>query len=180
MTLVAVYLAAVVAANLAIVAFGPEAAIPVAFLFIGLDLTTRDTLHDRWRHRHLWPRMLALIAVGGAISWVVNRDAGIIAVASTVAFLAAGVADALVYRVLGDRSRRLRVNGSNVVSAAVDSLVFPTIAFGAFMPAIVLGQWLAKVIGGAIWLEVLSALSIWRGAPRTARHAHPADGPDAA
>lgn len=161
--LVALYLAAVVAANLTVTWFGPDAAIVVAFVFIGLDLTTRDTLHDRWRGRRLWWRMLALIATGGALSWLVNADAGWIAVASTVAFVAAGVTDTLVYRVLGDRSQRLRVNGSNVVSAAVDSLVFPTVAFGAFLPGIVLGQWLAKVVGGAVWLEVLRAVSQRRG-----------------
>lgn len=169
--MIALYLIAIVAANLSVAWFGPSMTIVNAFLFIGLDLTTRDALHDRWRNDRLWLRMLALIATGGALSWLVNADAGWIAVASTVAFLAAGLADVVVYRVLGERSRRLRVNGSNVVSAAVDSLVFPTIAFGALMPAIVLGQWMAKVLGGAIWYEVLSALSLWRGKARPARHA---------
>ena len=172
MTLVVLYLSAIVAANLSVAWFGPAASILNAFLFIGLDLTTRDALHDRWRHDHLWPRMLALIVTGGAISFALNADAGQVAVASTVAFMAAGATDALVYRVLGERSRRLRVNGSNVLSAGVDSLVFPTLAFGALMPAIVLGQWLAKVLGGAIWLEVLSALSVWRDTRRAARHGH--------
>jgi hypothetical protein len=170
--MVALYLVAIVAANLSVAAFGPPSVIVNAFLFIGLDLTARDALHDRWRHDHLWLRMFVLIAAGGAISYVLNRDAGWIAVASCVAFLAAGLADVLVYRVLGDRSRRLRVNGSNVVSAAVDSVVFPTVAFGALMPAIVLGQWLAKVLGGAIWLEVLSALSVWRPRRRAAADEH--------
>lgn len=161
--MIALYLVAIVAANLSVAHFGPPSVILNAFIFIGLDLTARDALHDRWRHDHLWLRMFALIATGGVLSWLVNADAGWIAVASCVAFLAAGAADVLVYAVLGDRSRRLRVNGSNTLSAAVDSLVFPTVAFGAFMPAIVLGQWLAKVLGGAIWLEVLSALSVWSG-----------------
>lgn len=172
MTLVALYLTAIVAANVTVAWFGPSVVIVNAFLWIGLDLTTRDALHDRWKGRSLWPRMLALIVAGGLLSWLVNRDAGVIAVASTVAFLAAGLTDALVYRVLGERSRRLRVNGSNTLSAAVDSLVFPTIAFGAFLPALVVGQWLAKVIGGAVWYEVLRALSLWRGTPRSSRHGH--------
>ena len=166
--LIALYLVAIVAANLSVAAFGPGVTILNAFLFIGLDLTARDALHDRWRRDHLWLRMFVLIAAGGAISYALNRDAGWIAVASCAAFLAAGAADVLVYAVLGDRSRRLRVNGSNTVSAAVDSLVFPTVAFGAFMPVVVLGQWLAKVVGGFVWLEVLSALSVWRPTRRDA------------
>jgi hypothetical protein len=133
----------------------------VAFLFIGLGLTTRDALHEQW-HGRAAP-MLALIVTGGAISWVLNRDAGMIAVASTVAFVLAASADWAVYSALGRRPRWQRVNGSNVVGAAVDSLVFPTIAFGAFLPLIVLGQFAAKVAGGAVWYGVLRAVSVRQG-----------------
>jgi hypothetical protein len=47
------YLAAIMAANLLVVQFGPSIAIVSAFLFIGLDLTTRDYLHEAWRGRWL-------------------------------------------------------------------------------------------------------------------------------
>lgn len=151
----ALYLAAIVAANLSIAAFGPAASILNAFLFIGLDLSLRDSLHDRWRHDHLALRMGALIAAGGAISYVLNADAGIIAVASTVAFALAATADAVAYAILGDRSFMVRANGSNIVGAAVDSVVFPTIAFGGFLPAVVLGQFAAKVAGGFVWSLVI-------------------------
>ena len=60
--IVALYLAAVVAANLSVAAFGPAASIVNAFLFVGLDLTARDRLHDSWRGRQLWPRMALLMA----------------------------------------------------------------------------------------------------------------------
>lgn len=49
-----------------------------------------------------------------------------------------------------------RANGSNVAGAAVDSLIFPTLAFGALMPHIVAMQFVAKVAGGAIWAAVIS------------------------
>jgi hypothetical protein len=154
-SIVALYLSAIVAANLSVAQWGPSVTIVNAFLFIGLDLTTRDVLHARWQGRGLWLRMLALIAVGGALSWLLNRDAGQIALASCVAFVAAGVVDTVAYHLLRRRSPRARVSGSNVCAAAVDSLLFPTIAFGAFLPAIVAGQLVAKVIGGAVWWEVL-------------------------
>lgn len=163
MTAVLVYLAAIVAANLLVAQFGPTWSIVNAFLFIGLDLTMRDRLHDRWR-QHRVPKMAALIATGGAISYVLNADAGIIAVASTVAFVASATADWTMYELLGNRSRFTRVNGSNVVGAAVDSLVFPTIAFGSLLPGIVLGQFLAKTLGGLFWWKVLDALSLRRQA----------------
>jgi hypothetical protein len=65
-TLVAAYLAAIVAANLSIAHWGPKAAVYNAFLFIGLDLVTRDRLHDLWRGR-LIRNMAALIATGSAL-----------------------------------------------------------------------------------------------------------------
>ena len=162
--MIAVYLAAIVAANLSVAMFGPAASILNAFLFIGLDLTTRDALHDRWHDDHLILRMGALIAVGGAISFALNAGAGQIAVASTVAFALAATVDGLVYAALGDRAYLVRVNGSNIPAAAVDSLVFPTIAFGSFLPLVVLGQFAAKVAGGFVWSLVLNALSVRRRA----------------
>ena len=153
--LVGLYLAAIVAANLIIARYGPQATVVTAFLFIGLDITARDRLHESWRGRHLWIRMAALIAAGSALSWIVNRDAGQIALASFVAFAASGAADAIVYHSLRNRAWMVKVNGSNVVSAAVDSLIFPTLAFGMLLPMVVLGQFVAKVAGGAVWAALL-------------------------
>ena len=96
-----------------------------------------------------------LIAAGSTISWILNKDAGPIALASFVAFAAAGVADAVIFHLLRDKTRFLKVNGSNVVSSGVDSLIFPTLAFGGLMPLIVLGQFAAKVFGGAIWYGII-------------------------
>jgi hypothetical protein len=154
--IVALYLAAIVAANLSTARFGPSASIVNALLLIGLDLTARDRLHDSWRGRGLWLRMAVLIATGSAISWVLNRDAGQIALASCVAFGLAGAADALAYHLLGSKARLLRINGSNVVSAVVDSAVFPALAFGfPLLWPVMLGQFAAKTVGGACWSLIL-------------------------
>jgi queuosine precursor transporter len=153
--LVGLFLAAIVAANLIITRFGPQATVITAFLFIGLDITARDRLHESWCGRHLWVKMAALIAAGSALSWVVNRDAGQIALASFVAFAASGAADSIVYHGLRNRAWMVKVNGSNVVSAAIDSLIFPTLAFGVLLPAVVIGQFVAKVAGGAAWAALL-------------------------
>lgn len=151
MIYVFLYLAAIVAANLLVAAFGPQMVIVNAFLFIGLDLTARDRLHDAWRGNRLVPKMLALIAVGSLLSWLLNRDAGPVAIASFVAFAAAASVDTAIYHLLGGYPRWMRINGSNIPSALVDSLIFPTLAFGAFLWPIVLGQFLAKVLGGFVW-----------------------------
>lgn len=154
MMAVLAYLVSIIAANLSAAYFGPWVTPINAFLFIGLDLTLRDHLHDRWRGD--WRRMGALIAAGSLAAWLINPAAGRIGIASAVAFAAAGVVDWAVYRALGKRSRFTRMNGSNVVSAAVDSVVFPTIAFGGFLPLITIGQWVAKVAGGAVWAWIIT------------------------
>ena len=160
MLYVGLYLAAILLANLDLVWFGPTARLWVtianAFLFIGLDLTARDRLHEAWHHKGLLWKMALLIGAGSLLSWLLNRNAGQIALASFVAFACAGVVDAIVYHVLRSKARVLKVNGSNVLSAAVDSLVFPTIAFGGFTWAITLGQFAAKVLGGFVWFWILN------------------------
>ncbi len=153
---IGIYLLAAVLANLSVAIFGPSSTIANAFLFIGLDLTSRDKLHDAWGGKWLWPKMAALIATGSFISWLLNKDAGQIALASLVAFAASGAVDALTYQLLHRHPWLVRTNGSNVFSAAADSLIFPTLAFGSFMPLIVLGQFAAKVAGGFLWALVIA------------------------
>lgn len=159
MIYVIMYLLAAVLANLSSAYFGAYASILNAFLFIGLDLTARDKLHDAWQGRYLWVKMFLLIAVGSGISYLLNRNAGMIAIASLAAFGVAGLVDAIVYQNLHDKKWMVRVNGSNIFSAMADSLVFPTIAFGGFLPLIVLGQFAAKVTGGFIWSWIIGKVS---------------------
>ena len=156
MIYVLMYLAAILAANLLVARFGPAVTVLNAFLFIGLDLTARDRLHDAWRGRHLWLKMAALIAAGAALSYALNRDTGRIALASLLAFSAAGAVDATAYHLLRGRPRWQRVNGSNIPAALVDSLIFPSVAFGAWLPLIVMGQFVAKAGGGGLWSVILT------------------------
>src|SRR5437870_6356702 len=101
MRYIAMYLGAIVAANLLVVQFGPSVTILDAFLFIALDLTARDNLHEAWEHQGLVWKMSLLIAGGSLLSFLLNRDAGQIAIASFVAFMLANVADTISYQLLG-------------------------------------------------------------------------------
>lgn len=154
-SLVCLYLVAIVAANLSVAWFGAGASIANAFLFIGLDLTSRDKLHDLWGRGLVW-KMGLLIATGSLLSWLLNRNAGQIALASLVAFACGGFVDATIYQLLRNKTKLLQVNGSNIFSALADSLIFPTVAFGSFLPLIVLGQFAAKVLGGFVWSLIIN------------------------
>jgi len=153
-----IYAAAMTLANLTVAAFGPAVSPINAFLLIGLDLALRDWLHVRLRP---W-QMLALIAAAGLLTLVLNPAAGRIAIASSLAFTAAALVDWAAFAKLRG-SWLVRANGSNVAGAAVDSLIFPTLAFGVLMPHIVAMQFIAKVAGGAVW-----ALALSRAEARTA------------
>lgn len=150
MIAIACYAAAMVLANLSVAALGPWVSPINAFVLIGLDLALRDWLHVRLK---IW-QMGVLIAGTGVLTYILNPAAGMIAIASSAAFTAAAIVDwATFARLRG--SWMFRANGSNVAGAAVDSLVFPTLAFGALMPQIVLTQFVAKVAGGAVWSFII-------------------------
>tara|TARA_R100000501_G_C2558371_1_gene70069 strand:+ start:39 stop:527 length:489 start_codon:yes stop_codon:yes gene_type:complete len=155
--LVTLYLGAIIGANLAVVTWGLSAVLPVAFLLIGLDLTSRDYLHELWQKK-LWLKMAILIGVGSLLSWLLNQAAGQVAIASFVAFAMAGIVDTLIYQVLKNKAFIWRVNGSNVFSSFTDSALFLTIAFGSFMPVVILTQFSVKVLGGFVWALLLRRL----------------------
>ena len=152
---IAIYALAMTFANLSIAQWGPWVSPINAFLFIGLDLALRDLLHTRLK---AW-QMGVLIAGTGLLTYALNPAAGIIAIASAVSFTAAAVVDWTVFaKVFGSWTKR--ANASNVAGAAVDSLIFPTLAFGVLMPHIVAMQFVAKVAGGAIWSALLARAAI--------------------
>ena len=150
-----IYAFAMTVANLLVAKFGPVITPINAFVLIGLDLALRDWLHVRLK---VW-QMGALIASTGALTFVLNPAAGMIAIASATAFTAAAVVDWSVFAKL-QGTWLTRANASNVAGAAVDSLVFPTIAFGALMPHIVAMQFVAKVAGGALWAAAINRVAI--------------------
>lgn len=158
--LVGIFLAAITAANLISAHYGPEASIYNAFALIGLTLVVRDQLHDQWQE-HRMPKMLLLILAGSVLAYLVTPAAGKIGLASGIAFLCSESVDAIVYQAAHKATWLERSNVSNFFGAAVDSVVFPTIAFGGFMWGITLGQFTAKV-AGALLFSLLIARTIKR------------------
>jgi hypothetical protein len=153
--LIVVYIVAMVTANTLVWWLGPWFSPINSFLLIGMDLTLRDVMHERLSRLQL----AGVIIAGGAITWLVNPAAKHIAIASATAFVLAAAADWGVYSYLRNRTWLVRSNGSHVVGAAVDSVIFPTLAFGSFLPAIIALQFAAKVGGGAVWSFLFALVS---------------------
>jgi hypothetical protein len=166
--LIGIYIAAMVIANLLVWWLGPWFSPINAFFLIGLDLTMRDVMQERLSR---W-QLAVVITIGAIITWLVNPATQHIAVASASAFILAALTDWLAYSLLRSRSWLVRSNGSNIIGAAVDSIVFPTLAFGAFLPIIITLQFAAKVGGGAIWSIVMRPLVAKERTWNTSRYFH--------
>lgn len=152
--LILLYLVAIILANLSAMYFGPSATIINAFLLIGLDLAVRDSLHDKWE-KQIAAKMPLLIVSGSLLSMIININAWHIAVASMAAFGLSETIKTLFYIGLKRKSRIYRAGVANIFASAVDSTVFPTLAFGELMIWVVLGQFVAKVAGAMIWSLLL-------------------------
>ena len=153
--LVGVYLAAIVTANIITARYGPTASVYNAFALIGLDLITRDRLADFWGTSR-WQRMALLIGAGSAISFLIAQDVQAIAEASAISIACAETGEGLLYHLLRRREWVQRANAAAWLGAAIDSLVFPTLAFGGVMWSTTVGQFTAKVAGALLWSAVIA------------------------
>lgn len=155
---VVAYIGAIALANVLVAWLGPAISVVNAFILIGLDLSLRDYLHDGFRGRRAL-KLGAMIAAGGVVAYAVDPAAGRIAAASAIAFVVAAAADSFVYWAMRRSEWLVRANGSNVVGALVDSFTFPALAFGfPLLWPVMLGQFVAKVAGGALWSLVIARL----------------------
>lgn len=148
------YLLSITAANLIIQYAGPQATIITAFIFIGLDLVLRDKLHGKISNL----KMFGMIAAAGLITLAINVAAWQIAVASSISFAVASIADWCVFA-RSSGSWSIRSHKSNFVGSVIDSALFPTLAFGAIMPGVMVGQVVAKFVGGAMWVKFIARIT---------------------
>lgn len=156
------YLASIVAANWAIVTFGP---VPVGFgllapagvYFVGVTFTLRDVVQEQVGRRGVW----GAVCAGALLSALINPA---LALASGAAFLLSESADMLVYTPLRRRNLVAAVLLSNTVGLVVDSVCFLALAFGslAYLP----GQIVGKAWMTVLFLPVIWAVSRWQAARR--------------
>lgn len=124
---------------------------PSGVLMIGLALVLRDWLHELagWR----WS--FAAVLLGGVLSLAFSPPA--LAVASAVAFTLSEMADLAVYARLRERGKPLAVMASQIVGAALDSMIFVYLAFGSLEFSA--GTTLAKIYAGATVAAIMWARS---------------------
>jgi uncharacterized PurR-regulated membrane protein YhhQ (DUF165 family) len=151
------FIATILAANYVTTEYGM---VPVGFglmatagtYFAGLAFVLRDLVQDKAGRR----AVIALIFAGAALSYAISDP--FIATASAVAFLLSEGADFAVYTPLRKRGYIRAALASNLVGAAVDTLIFLTIAGFALRQAF-WGQMAGKV---AITLTVVTGVAAVR------------------
>ena len=129
---------------------------PSGVLMIGLALVLRDQVHETLGAK--WA--LAAIAVGAALSFATSPTQ--LAVASTLAFVLAEVADFAVYAPLRAKGRSLAVMASGVAGAVFDSMLFVWLAFGSleFSGGTILGKLYASVaVAAFFWMRARRAVA---------------------
>lgn len=151
--LVVPYLAAIVAANLLVNHLGPTYSPVIAFFLIAAVLIFRDQFADVVGPRR-WFIQAGLILAGAVLTWICNPDAAQIAKASVIAFAASESVEAVAYYAMRHRPWMDRAPLSATLGAAVDSVLFITIAFG-FNWQIAFAQFVAKVAGAYLWAKLI-------------------------
>jgi uncharacterized PurR-regulated membrane protein YhhQ (DUF165 family) len=145
----AVYIGAIVAANILSANFG---LVPVGFGLLvsagtyaaGFALLSRDFVHNL-----LGIRGVAVgIAVGLVFSWILATPA--LALASAVAFLVAELADLAVFIKIRRRGFARAALVSNIVSAPVDTVLFLWIAGFPLIFESIVGQMIGKIVWATV------------------------------
>lgn len=157
---VAVYVAAVVAANVLTFHFG---LVPVGFGMLvtagtyaaGFALLARDFVH---RYAGVGWALIG-VALGVALSWALASPA--IAAASAIAFLVAELVDLALYAAVRPRGFVRAAVLSNVASAPLDTVLFLLIAGFPLTLESVAGQFVGKVL----WATLVPLL-LWVGVTR--------------
>jgi uncharacterized PurR-regulated membrane protein YhhQ (DUF165 family) len=167
----AAYVASIVAANWLTSRFGmvpvlPGLLVTAGTYAAGAALLLRDAAQDAAGRA----AVLAAIAVGGVMSWLLASPA--LAVASVTAFLVAELADMAVYTPLRRRGWARAVLVSNIVGAVLDTVVFLWLAGFGLSIAGVAGQLVGKVAWATILpvSAVVAIREVRRAVPRDAIH----------
>lgn len=162
--LIVAYLLAITAANLIAHHFGPTVTPYVALGLVGMALITRDRLADAFGYgAKRWALQATLILSGSLLAWAANPGARQIAIASAAAFAASETVEAVLYYLLRRQSWLERANKSGLVGAAIDSVIFTQVAFGAAGNwPVIFGQFTAKTAGCFVFSMLIGAVKVRR------------------
>lgn len=144
------YLLSILLGNYFVIKFGivqfAGLTFPAGVVFVGLTFSFRDFVQRQWGDRACWIWMI----IATFLTFLLNTQ---VALASVTAFLVSEGVDWFAFKYL-KMSFKKRIYVSNLFSAPLDSLIFVTIAFGWYWPAI-WGQAVIKYASGLLVLPFI-------------------------
>jgi uncharacterized PurR-regulated membrane protein YhhQ (DUF165 family) len=167
---IALYLIAIVTANLITAAFAPLSfgpfIVPYGTLFIGATFILRDLVQNKYGRTKTY--LFIVLALGlSAISSHILGDTMAIVTASAISFLIAETTDTEIYTRL-NLPLASRVFYSGLVGGLLDSAIFVVVGLSPMgagflpweaVPAAILGQVIVKTVMQAIGAVVIKAVS---------------------
>lgn len=135
--------------------FGAYALWASSFAIIPFDFIVRCILHEKWKGQELISKFFLLTFIACLITYFINKDAHNIAFASIIGFTSAQLTAGFYYQLNKGKSIFNKVNISDLIAIAADSIVFQFIAFSYLNPLITLGQIAVKFFGGLLWYYIL-------------------------
>lgn len=148
--MISIYVLIFIIANLMVSLFGPWITPLNALFLISADMVIRDRI--QFKGGFVWSIVACVIA--GISTVLINQSAGMIAIASMLSVIIAGIGSAIVFE-FKSGCFYSKSFPANVVAAAIDSVAFPIIAFGHLMIEVTVAQFIAKTIGATIILIVM-------------------------
>ncbi len=152
---ISVYLGVLVFANFLVLWFGQKGLIITAALLIPFDFVMRCTFHETWQGKGLIVRLGALILVASFLTYIINKDTKVIALASACGFLFAQIAAGVFYQCFLKQAQIIKVNGSDLVGIVFDTVVFQLIAFSGIDVVVFTSQVALKATGGVVWYYLI-------------------------
>lgn len=99
-----------------------------------------------------------LTLASGLVTFIINREALNIAVASFCGFIAAQIGAGIFYQKNKNKSWFYKVNVSDLIAIVFDSVVFQLVAFSVLSLQVTAGQIVIKFLGGLLWYFILFKL----------------------
>ena len=148
------YILAFVISNFLVLKFGANGLLFSSLFFITFDFVMRCLFHESYKGIKLILRLFLLVLIAAIITYVINYDTKLIAIASVIGFTSAQIAAGTLYQLLIKKSYLIKVNGSDFIGIIIDSFLFQLIAFSFIDYRITIGQIILKIIGGLFWYWV--------------------------
>lgn len=149
------YIVAFIFSNLLVLKYGQYGLIISSLLLVPFDFIVRCLFHEQWKGSELFLKLGSLVLISSIITYIINKDAQNIALASVFGFISAQIVAGIFYQAYIKESYFIKVNGSDSFGIIFDSIVFQLIAFGIVTPYITISQVLLKITGGLFWYWVI-------------------------